>query len=354
MTKPTGRAEIESLLAERGRFETWLDQLSAKASTMPAHVVERVRADYQERLDKVVASLQVQADGMRADVSALDERVRVLDVELAAKKDARAEDELRALVGEYDGGAWEKKAAEHDSGIGALESERAEREAEHRRVQQLLTEAARPARPATPVSSPVIEAPSPETRTVAEPTPEVTTTAMAAEPMKPAPPDPAATAPPESESQPRTAKRPSPFDEIGFMRAVVGRTTPFAGVDLPSEEDLAPRRPTPPPEKESSSVAPEPPAPVPPPEPPLQASAERKAVPSFEAPPIPEAPIVAPVRSSSPSIPMIADEGSLVDALRTSAAVPDAARTLKCQECGWMNYPTEWYCEKCGGELAAF
>jgi uncharacterized OB-fold protein len=28
-------------------------------------------------------------------------------------------------------------------------------------------------------------------------------------------------------------------------------------------------------------------------------------------------------------------------------------KTLKCAECGNMNYPTEWYCERCGGELAA-
>ena len=35
---------------------------------------------------------------------------------------------------------------------------------------------------------------------------------------------------------------------------------------------------------------------------------------------------------------------------RTSEAV----KSLKCQECGTLNYPTEWYCERCGGELAAF
>lgn len=28
-------------------------------------------------------------------------------------------------------------------------------------------------------------------------------------------------------------------------------------------------------------------------------------------------------------------------------------RTLKCGECGAMNLPTEWYCERCGAELAA-
>jgi hypothetical protein len=28
-------------------------------------------------------------------------------------------------------------------------------------------------------------------------------------------------------------------------------------------------------------------------------------------------------------------------------------KTLKCKECGTMNLATEWYCESCGGELAA-
>ena len=32
----------------------------------------------------------------------------------------------------------------------------------------------------------------------------------------------------------------------------------------------------------------------------------------------------------------------------------DQEKTLKCPECGAMNYATEWYCERCGGELATF
>lgn len=31
----------------------------------------------------------------------------------------------------------------------------------------------------------------------------------------------------------------------------------------------------------------------------------------------------------------------------------ESEKTLKCGECGAMNYPTEWYCESCGGELSA-
>ncbi len=35
------------------------------------------------------------------------------------------------------------------------------------------------------------------------------------------------------------------------------------------------------------------------------------------------------------------------------AADSDGVKVLKCQECGTMNLPTEWYCEQCGAELAA-
>ncbi|MBA3656838.1 MAG: hypothetical protein H0W69_05745 [Gemmatimonadaceae bacterium] len=37
---------------------------------------------------------------------------------------------------------------------------------------------------------------------------------------------------------------------------------------------------------------------------------------------------------------------------RTAPIRPESEKTLKCQECGSSNYPTEWYCEKCGSELA--
>jgi hypothetical protein len=34
------------------------------------------------------------------------------------------------------------------------------------------------------------------------------------------------------------------------------------------------------------------------------------------------------------------------------AGAPGQAKTLKCGECGTLNRPTEWYCERCGAELA--
>ena len=38
---------------------------------------------------------------------------------------------------------------------------------------------------------------------------------------------------------------------------------------------------------------------------------------------------------------------------RKAAPRSSKTKSLKCKECGTMNLPTEWYCERCGAELAA-
>jgi uncharacterized OB-fold protein len=39
---------------------------------------------------------------------------------------------------------------------------------------------------------------------------------------------------------------------------------------------------------------------------------------------------------------------------RPTPRTSEAIKSLRCQECGTLNFPTEWYCERCGGDLAAF
>ena len=61
------------------------------------------------------------------------------------------------------------------------------------------------------------------------------------------------------------------------------------------------------------------------------------------------------------SAPLIEKEGHESNSTLTPGSIPaflkdvptEQIKPLKCQECGTMNYPTEWYCERCGGELAA-
>lgn len=45
------------------------------------------------------------------------------------------------------------------------------------------------------------------------------------------------------------------------------------------------------------------------------------------------------------------DESATLDAPANEDAPVE--KTLKCRECGTMNLATEWYCERCGAELAA-
>ena len=64
--------------------------------------------------------------------------------------------------------------------------------------------------------------------------------------------------------------------------------------------------------------------------------------------------------ASAPSVPVNADETfddlAFLRSVNDPTAAPsnDPLKTLRCTECGTMNLPTEWYCERCGGELAAF
>lgn len=76
----------------------------------------------------------------------------------------------------------------------------------------------------------------------------------------------------------------------------------------------------------------------------------------------------SPVRSPFDQFPVLRPGGGsstppqTTTAVATPPSVPKSGgtsdprseqhKTLKCPECGAANYPTEWYCERCGGELA--
>jgi hypothetical protein len=78
-------------------------------------------------------------------------------------------------------------------------------------------------------------------------------------------------------------------------------------------------------------------------------------------------PAASPPRSPFDQFPVLRPGGSstppqTTTAVATPPSVPKSGgandprseqhKTLKCPECGAANYPTEWYCERCGGELA--
>jgi hypothetical protein len=81
--------------------------------------------------------------------------------------------------------------------------------------------------------------------------------------------------------------------------------------------------------------------------------------PGRTAPPVNPLPQTGVVKESEP---LLSPQRSGRDTPPLSMNVPESeaivirsdkdGKTLKCAECGALNVPTEWYCEKCGSELA--
>lgn len=112
-------------------------------------------------------------------------------------------------------------------------------------------------------------------------------------------------------------------DEMEFLKSVVG-TGPRPAV-----------MPPPPPPKAQEPSVPE----------------ARAAVPSA-APAAPATPAATPAAPTPPAGAPVAPPPPQPAAKPTpTTGSIEVPKTLKCQECGTMNYPSEWYCEKCGAEL---
>jgi len=272
--------DLNTLLEERAQYEKWIAQLTAKREQTPPHVFERVRTDYVSRLDSVMSHLRSRAEGLQASASTLEERVAALTTEESTRRDARAEIELRSMVGEYSTERAQSELSICDVDINRLESERTTAMAELGRLQEILALIRQPdARPA----------PAPAYRPLGAPV---------------------------AHAEPHSA-----VDELAFLNSVVDR---------------------------QANPAPAAPAAHPAPAP--------AAVP---APRIEDVPLVTSLEAAERSEAEAAAREP--QTMRETAGTPaflkgmptEQAKTLKCQECGTMNYATEWYCERCGGELAA-
>lgn len=359
MTKPDN--PIDRLLQDRAQFVNWLTRLNGGGdNSVPEAVRSRVRADYERRLEAVLEELRSHTATLDEQVAGLTSRHHELTARELEYKEQLSEAEVRHMVGEYDDVKWEGIQAELMKVVNQVRSELTSTAGEITRLTDVLNtirtpivqEAAPPEPEPEPEPEPVAppplpsfsnapqrplnssgpraavipEAPRPEPP--APPPPPVERPAASAPPSpvaeipfrpaapRPAPPKPSAPAP-KPEVPGRTLWFPSgkpeqqnqgggKLDELAFLKSVTGEAAPVA----PAPSTPAAKRP-------SGGFKPtlEPPAPPPPP--------------VEEARPAP-----------SPTQDSVKDRQS-------------GQKTLKCGECGTLNRPTEWYCERCGAELAA-
>lgn len=285
--------EIRSLVDERGRYEGWIGALEARRNATPAHVLERVRQDYAGRLERVAARLAEHVGPLRRHEASLAQAHEAVERRLGDERDGLSEVELRALVGEFGAEEAESRRAAAQHSIDAIERELAASAAQLGDVRALVARVA----PTAPAGAQPSAAQPGASDAAPRPTPAAPTPTFAAAPQ------PTAGAPAAGE---RDA-----FDFGAPASGVTTSATEAVGFDHTAVD--------------AARVA--------------LGDTERPLTPSF----------TDAVRSAG---------GPGVFALGGARAAAEAGaagqeKTLRCQDCGAMNYPTEWYCEKCGGELAA-
>lgn len=106
---PAAESPVEALTRQRTLLQRWLTRLDEVQSEVPPHVSERVRADYQQRLQAVTEELGAHRDAVLADLEARRADLVGAESRLAAARDALEEARLRHLIGELAPEAWEER-----------------------------------------------------------------------------------------------------------------------------------------------------------------------------------------------------------------------------------------------------
>jgi len=311
---------VTRLITERDKYEQWLDELEAKKDSTPPKVFDRVRQDYLSRLQAVMDQLKEHTAVLQAHAANLVAKLRELEASEQEITDELAETELRAQVGEITEAEWEATSRKAQREVGKLKENQEVIADDLIKIRDILRDGDD-----------------------------------------------------DDEDEKDVPRTSADFDELEFLKSVVGPGSPGAApaprksdaVPAPRPSGDTPRPPTPSSSAVQSGAKPtQVTAPIRRATPPSTgaATATPRATPAGGAaaasqPAKPVAPAasgaksgeVPPAAAKKPT-PSSGPDNAL--GIKPSE-MPDQPKTLKCAECGTMNYPSEWYCERCGAELAA-
>ncbi len=343
--------EVRSLVAERQRYDDWLTALDGRRAETPSRVFDRVYGDYLARRDAVMAQLREHVGALSTHGHELDRRLSTLEAELATLEDERVEAMLRTAVGEYDGNRWETVRQDVEAKIASLGEQRVGLLTSVDEIRTLLASATSEP-PVADVEAPVEAAVE-----------DIVVEDIAVELTIEAPVSPAAE--PFADGDIALGGTPDLASDVRLVTELpdlVPASEPAAEQGSTEFDDalamFADTPGTPDPTFTRSLEG-------------IEVELDVYGAASIASPSSPNASTAT--AASAPSVPVNADDTfddlaflrSVIDPTPASSSpgvssVPTAAptneplKTLRCTECGTMNLPTEWYCERCGGELAAF
>lgn len=304
-TDTEAMSALHDLLDERQRYQGWLSTLEGRRNTTPPHVYERVQQDYVGRLDRVMQSLAERAGQLSGTIEEMSGELATLRHHESDRTDERNEAELRAAVGEFTPDEWERRRAEIDRDLERIAAERHSLEAELQELQRIVA-LTRTIKPETPVAAVVDNGSARGTTAATNPLSNPSIEDFVAE-----------WSPPQARPYGATAAQ---SDGVQSGRGQTDHTLAHETGDL--SDDVIPAAPM-----GGNPVG--------------AAGADygiANGVTGVAA--SPGTPASQPTRTPPPA--------AAADSRR------EADKTLKCPECGAMNYATEWYCERCGGELSTF
>jgi hypothetical protein len=315
MTKAKTNAldALRTLIAERQQYDQWIATLESKRDGTSEQVFNRVYSDYRGRLDRVVGEIRSHSAELQLSITTLSARLGEVARDEETRRDAMQEAELRALVGEYPSDQWDRLREDGERELERIAADRASLEDQLSELSaiQKLSEAGS--------SGSAEEMPLPQPYPVLQP----------AKAMPETPREPVLESAETRTSETRAA--PAPTAELAADRAP-DRAPDRAADRAPDRaQERAPDRAQ-------------------------ERAQERTLEPVFSAAPTPGEAEVALRSATEPQSQATARTGVErppgSTAKRSTPTRPEQSKTLKCPECGTANYPTEWYCEKCGGELA--
>jgi hypothetical protein len=371
--------DVASLINERHKFEDWIAALEAKEAQTPAHVFTRVHADYEARLHAVADKLAAHTSSLGDELAGLKKRLAKIDDEIRQHQDERAETELRSQVGELDSAALTEALDAADEGLAQLAASRKAIETDLVRVTEFFAATRGGPAPSAASSTPA----RPSQASFDELSFLQSVVGEQGAKKKPAAPRPKPTFELEHEDEKPVSAAPAKAAEIHVGKPVEEQVE--KPVEKPVEKQVEKQA-----EKPAEIKPVERTAEVKPAEKPVAAPAgltvEKEEEPLVE-PPTPRPPratiamqqssmTIEPADASPASGILKADEStpSLLDGilskvepgerpfaanvasnspLSLKSSAKGDVKTLKCRECGAMNDPTEWYCERCGAELSA-
>ncbi len=286
--EPVSLEALNGLLKERQRYEEWLAALEAKRVNTSDSVYQRVQGDYQARLRDVSAKLAERAGELKASIDTLRAKLDEILRQETQQRDARQEAELRAAVGEYTAKQWKEIGGAWDNELSRLTKDKGALDAQLKDLVRVFTLTVKESPAESRVTA---QAP------IGDSVPDASRTPISPVVPRPAVPEPPTLNPPARVEQPVASSSP------GSAPASANRArSPFDQFPV------------------------------------LRPQGGGSSGGSTSPSPGPSAAIATP-----PSVPQTG---------RPNDPRSEQHKTLKCPECGAANYPTEWYCERCGGELA--